>query len=115
MLSFFDNFLHFRETTAISEPGIDVMVLKIIIVCCSNYSYLSRKFLHRVGFEEMCHFLQKIDAVVENSDHNIDPCNHFQPKMFGPFAMCLQARVARWFVFKPKIPNLGKFWRDFER
>jgi dsRNA-specific ribonuclease len=21
-------------------------------------------------------------------------------------------RVARWFVFKPKIPILGKFWRD---
>jgi hypothetical protein len=26
----------------------------------------------------------------------------------------LAARVARWFVFKPKIPNLGKFWRAFE-
>jgi hypothetical protein len=23
-------------------------------------------------------------------------------------------RVARWFVFKPKIPNLGNFWRAFE-
>jgi hypothetical protein len=23
-------------------------------------------------------------------------------------------RVARWFVFKPKIPNLGKFWRALE-
>jgi hypothetical protein len=22
-----------------------------------------------------------------------------------------QSRVARWSVFKPKIPNLGKFWR----
>jgi hypothetical protein len=20
-------------------------------------------------------------------------------------------RVARWFIFKPKIPNLGKYWR----
>jgi hypothetical protein len=26
----------------------------------------------------------------------------------------LQSRDARWFVFKPKIPNLGKFWRAFE-
>jgi hypothetical protein len=25
-----------------------------------------------------------------------------------------QVRVARWFVFKPKIPNFGKFWRAFE-
>jgi hypothetical protein len=23
-------------------------------------------------------------------------------------------RVARWFVFKPKIPNLGTFWRAFQ-
>jgi hypothetical protein len=23
-------------------------------------------------------------------------------------------RVARWFVFKPKIPNLGQFWRALE-
>jgi hypothetical protein len=23
-------------------------------------------------------------------------------------------RVARWFVFKQKIPNVGKFWRAFE-
>jgi hypothetical protein len=26
----------------------------------------------------------------------------------------LLSRVARWFVFKPKIPKLGKFWRAFE-
>jgi hypothetical protein len=24
-------------------------------------------------------------------------------------------RVARWFVFKPKIPILGKFWRALDR
>jgi hypothetical protein len=24
-------------------------------------------------------------------------------------------RVARWFVFKPKNPNLGKFWRALQR
>jgi hypothetical protein len=24
------------------------------------------------------------------------------------------ARVARWFIFKPKNPNLGKFWRALE-
>jgi hypothetical protein len=23
-------------------------------------------------------------------------------------------RVARWYIFKPKIPNLGKFWRALE-
>jgi hypothetical protein len=23
-------------------------------------------------------------------------------------------RVARWFVFEPKHPNLGKFWRALE-
>jgi hypothetical protein len=23
-------------------------------------------------------------------------------------------RVARWFIFKPKNPNLGKFWRAFD-
>jgi hypothetical protein len=31
--------------------------------------------------------------------------------------MCHQVpgpRVARWFVFKPKIQNLGKFWWAFE-
>jgi hypothetical protein len=21
-------------------------------------------------------------------------------------------RVARWYIFRPKNPNLGKFWRD---
>jgi hypothetical protein len=26
----------------------------------------------------------------------------------------IHTRVARWFVFKPKIPNLGKFWRALE-
>jgi hypothetical protein len=26
----------------------------------------------------------------------------------------LHSRVARWFVFKPKHPNLGKFWRALE-
>jgi hypothetical protein len=26
----------------------------------------------------------------------------------------IHSEVARWFVFKPKIPNLGKFWRAFE-
>jgi hypothetical protein len=26
----------------------------------------------------------------------------------------LCARVARWFIFKPKNPNLGKIWRDSE-
>jgi hypothetical protein len=25
-----------------------------------------------------------------------------------------QFRVARWFVFKPKNPNLGKFWRALD-
>jgi hypothetical protein len=25
----------------------------------------------------------------------------------------VRIRAARWFVFKPKIPNLGKFWRAF--
>jgi hypothetical protein len=23
---------------------------------------------------------------------------------------CSEARVARWYIFKPKTPNLGKFW-----
>jgi hypothetical protein len=26
-------------------------------------------------------------------------------------AVTLSGRVARWFVFKPKIPILGKLWR----
>jgi hypothetical protein len=26
----------------------------------------------------------------------------------------LLVRVARWFVFNPKMTNLGKFWRAFE-
>jgi hypothetical protein len=32
----------------------------------------------------------------------------------SPRAPAQKFRVARWFVFKPKIPNLGKFWRAFE-
>jgi hypothetical protein len=31
-----------------------------------------------------------------------------------PTCRVLLAGVARWFVFKPKIPNLGKFWTAFE-
>jgi hypothetical protein len=31
--------------------------------------------------------------------------------VFSSLANALGARVARWFVFKPKIPNLSKFWR----
>jgi hypothetical protein len=26
----------------------------------------------------------------------------------------VEYRVARWFVFKPKNPNLGKFWRALD-
>jgi hypothetical protein len=32
----------------------------------------------------------------------------------GNPAMYVVGRVARWFVLKPKISNLGKFWRPFE-
>jgi hypothetical protein len=45
--------------------------------------------------------------------------------LHGPFALVSQStsfnfrsdvmiRVARWFLFKPKIPNLGKFWRALD-
>jgi hypothetical protein len=33
---------------------------------------------------------------------------------FGLQVLRLGRRVARGFVFKPKIPNLGKFWGTFE-
>jgi hypothetical protein len=29
-------------------------------------------------------------------------------------AASLGSRVARWFLFKPKIQNLGKFWKVFQ-
>jgi hypothetical protein len=28
---------------------------------------------------------------------------------------CAKFRVARWYIFKPKNPNLGKFWRALPR
>jgi hypothetical protein len=37
-------------------------------------------------------------------------CSHELRKFRGG----VRVRVARWFVFKPKIPNLGKFWRALE-
>jgi hypothetical protein len=42
--------------------------------------------------------------------------NYSTPRnvFFHCFTRGIPARVARWFVFKPKIPNLGKFWRAFE-
>jgi hypothetical protein len=27
--------------------------------------------------------------------------------------MLLETRVARWYIFKPKNPNVGKLWRAF--
>jgi hypothetical protein len=40
---------------------------------------------------------------------------HFPPKKKSLFQQTIpRTRVARWFVFKPKFPNLGKFWRAFE-
>jgi hypothetical protein len=38
---------------------------------------------------------------MSNILQNVDP--------IGLFFLVVIARVARWFVFKPKNPNLGKF------
>jgi hypothetical protein len=35
-------------------------------------------------------------------------------KSSNPYATIGVVRVARWYIFKPKNPNLGKFWRALE-
>jgi hypothetical protein len=51
-----------------------------------------------------------LSKIAENCDHNIDP----KSEGFDDLVAVEQTRVARWFVFKPKLPILGKFWRAFE-
>jgi hypothetical protein len=50
-------------------------------------------------------------------NHNIGPryiCRNFDPSGWPVSEHGQCSRVARWFVFKPKPKNLGKFWRAFE-
>jgi hypothetical protein len=72
-------------------------------------------------------FRQKI---AENCDHNIDPRYDFSVKycslIDGFFSVDFlrfswtriyenpEFRVARWYIFKPKIPKFGMFCRAFE-
>jgi hypothetical protein len=44
---------------------------------------------------------------------NLHLCLHFYVFVSSTY-MLRAARVARWFVFKPKISNLGKFWRALQ-
>jgi hypothetical protein len=72
-------------------------------------------FDHNIGFwEKRKFFHRKLRKIAQNCDHNIDPwAQDLLSSERKKFPRNVGSRVARWFIFKPKIP-LWVIWRAFD-